>query len=334
MTFLDKLRQNSAKLSNGYVLHNTVSDRRFSLPKELPYTVAALYEFKAIDQPERIKLVLKEFLDKHHVVGTLLLAEEGINGTVAGSDHAINLLYQLLTQQLGFNPSWKTSFAQQQPFLRSKVKLKKEIVTMGQPSAQPQCRVGTYVNPQDWNDLLNDPEVLIIDTRNDYEYDVGTFRGAINPNTETFRAFPDYVHHNLDAKKHKKVAMFCTGGIRCEKASSWMLAEGFEEVYHLKGGILKYLEEVEEQDSLWEGECFVFDERVTVTHGLKLGRYRQCFACRYPLTPEEMTSPHYEHGVSCHRCINTTTKEQKGRFEERQKQMSLAKQRGESHLGG
>lgn len=297
------------------------------------FTIAALYEFKNIDSPLELKLLLKSALDDHNIVGTILVAEEGINGTVAGSQQAIDALYQLLTERLGFNPSWKLSYAEHQPFLRSKVRLKKEIVTMGQASAQPQCQVGTYVAPEDWNALLQDPEVVVIDTRNDYEYDVGTFKGALNPDTETFRAFPQYVKQHLDPEKHKKVAMFCTGGIRCEKASSWMLAEGFEQVYHLKGGILKYLEEVDEEQSMWEGECFVFDERVTVTHGLKLGKYRQCFACRYPLTPEEMQLPSFVHGVSCHRCIANTSLLQKQRFTERQKQMELARARGESHLG-
>ena len=230
------------------------------------------------------------------------------------------------------NIEHKESFCQTNPFIRMKVKLKKEIVTLGVPNANPQSKVGTYVDPADWNQLINDPEVMVIDTRNDYEYEIGTFKGAKNPKTETFREFPEYVKKHLDKNKHKKVAMFCTGGIRCEKASSYMLNEGFEEVYDLKGGILKYLENIQEEHSQWQGECFVFDDRVTVTHQLAKGEALQCHGCRRALYPEDTQSPLYKKGVHCHRCFHTTSPKQKQRFAERQKQITLAKQRNQQHL--
>ena len=214
-----------------------------------------------------------------------------------------------------------------------KVKLKKEIVTMGVTGVDPNTRAGTYVRPRDWNDLVSDPEVFLIDTRNDYECDIGSFSGAVDPRTQNFREFPDFVRANLDPDKHKKVAMFCTGGIRCEKASAFMLNEGFEEVYHLQGGILKYLEEVPQQDSLWEGECFVFDNRVSVDHQLEKGRYDQCFGCRHPITDEEKHSGQYEAGVCCPHCYDRLTEDQATRFRERQKQVKLAALRGEPHVG-
>jgi UPF0176 protein len=213
------------------------------------------------------------------------------------------------------------------------VKLKKEIVTMGIEGIDPKQVVGTYVNAQDWNSLIDDPEVLVIDTRNDYEFQVGTFKNAINPNTQSFREFPQYVKENLDSDKHKKVAMFCTGGIRCEKSTAFLKQQGFDEVYHLKGGILKYLEEMPIESTLWEGECFVFDERVTVNHHLEKGSYDQCNACRLPITEVDKISDKYQQGVSCPHCFDKVTLEQRARFSEREKQMALAKKRGESHLG-
>jgi UPF0176 protein len=219
------------------------------------------------------------------------------------------------------------------PFNRTKVKLKKEIVTMGIEGIDPKQVVGTYVNAQDWNSLIDDPEVLVIDTRNDYEFQVGTFKNAINPNTQSFREFPQYVKENLDSDKHKKVAMFCTGGIRCEKSTAFLKQQGFDEVYHLKGGILKYLEEMPIESTLWEGECFVFDERVTVNHHLEKGSYDQCNACRLPITEVDKISDKYQQGVSCPHCFDKVTLEQRARFSEREKQMALAKKRGESHLG-
>jgi len=214
-----------------------------------------------------------------------------------------------------------------------KVKLKKEIVTLGVQGVSPTKQVGTYVKPEDWNALISDPDIILIDTRNDYEVDIGTFKGAVDPKTTTFREFPEYVSQNLDKTKHKKVAMFCTGGIRCEKASSYMMDQGFEEVYHLQGGILKYLEIVPEAESLWQGECFVFDQRVAVKHNLAVGDYDQCYACRHPLSPQEMQSEQYAPGISCPYCYDKLSAEKRASLSERQKQVALAKQRGESHIG-
>jgi len=214
-----------------------------------------------------------------------------------------------------------------------KVKLKREIVTMGQENIDPNVCVGRYASPQEWNALIDDPDVLVIDTRNEYEVEIGTFAGAVNPQTNSFREFPDWVEQNLDPKKHKKVAMFCTGGIRCEKSTSLLVSKGFEDVWHLKGGILNYLEQTPEEDTRWEGECFVFDSRVAVNHQLEKGSYDQCFACRFPIDDDQKQSPHYLPGVSCPRCVNAHTEQQKGRFAERQRQIGLAKRRGESHIG-
>ena len=266
--------------------------------------------------------------------GTLLLADEGINGTVSGTRNAINELLDYLSADARLEGIvHKESFTAEQPFNRTKVKLKREIVTMGIQGIDPKKIVGTYVKPEDWNALISDPDVILIDTRNDYEYQVGTFKNAVNPNTETFREFPEYVAENLDKNKHKKVAMFCTGGIRCEKSTAYMLEQGFDEVYHLQGGILKYLEEVPSEKTLWEGECFVFDERVTVDHDLQPGSYKQCHACRLPITDQDMLDIKYQAGVSCPACFDKVTPEAKQRFAEREKQMKLAKLRGESHLG-
>jgi UPF0176 protein len=219
------------------------------------------------------------------------------------------------------------------PFYRSKVKLKKEIVTMGIEDIDPNDIVGTYVKAKDWNALISDPDVTLIDTRNNYEVQIGSFKGVIDPHTTTFREFPDYTKENLDPAKHKKVAMFCTGGIRCEKSTAYLKQQGFNDVYHLEGGILKYLEEVPEAESLWQGECFVFDNRVTVNHKLEKGHYDQCHACRMPITEDDKQHEHYVPGVSCHHCHDHTNEEQRARFREREKQIQLAKQRGENHIG-
>lgn len=296
--------------------------------------VCALYRFVTLEDYQEIKAPLLNFMLEQDLRGTLLLAHEGINGTVAGSRDAINALLAFL----GKDPrlakvSYKESFVDEMPFLRTRVKLKKEIVTMGVEGIDPKRVVGTYVQAKDWNALISDPDVLLVDTRNDYEVQVGTFKHALNPNTESFREFPQYVKDNLDPTKNKKVAMFCTGGIRCEKSTAYLKEQGFEEVYHLEGGILKYLEEVPEQESLWEGECFVFDERVTVNHALEKGNYDQCNACRMPITEQDKLSDHYQHGISCPHCFEKSTPEQKARFQEREKQMMLAAQRGEAHIG-
>lgn len=296
--------------------------------------VAALYKFVTLSDYEAMREPLLRECQKADIRGTLLLAEEGINGTVAGPREGIDaVLAWLRSDPRLADLHHKESFDEAQPFYRMKVKLKKEIVTMGVEGIDPNKVVGTYVKPKDWNALIADPEVVLIDTRNDYEVEIGSFDGAIDPRTKTFREFPDYVAEHYDPSVHKKVAMFCTGGIRCEKASAFMKEKGFDEVYHLEGGILKYLEEVPEQDSMWQGECFVFDNRVTVKHDLSAGEYDQCHGCRRPITEEDKQSPTYERGVSCPHCIDELSDDQKTRFREREKQVQLAKQRGEAHVG-
>lgn len=296
--------------------------------------VCALYKFVALPDFADLKPLFQQQLLEHKIRGTLLLAEEGINGTIAGSKSAIEaFLAWLISDQRFSDIDYKLSLHEKAPFHRTKVKLKKEIVTMGVENIDPNDIVGTYVEPDQWNELINDPETLLIDTRNEYEYEIGTFDNAVNPHTETFREFPDYVKDNLDPKKHKKVAMFCTGGIRCEKASAFMKQQGFDEVFHLKGGILKYLENVEPEQSAWSGECFVFDDRVAVNHNLDKGQYDQCHACRHPITEEQKKSAHFIAGVSCPRCYDQLTEDQKSRFAEREKQIQLAKARGASHIG-
>lgn len=296
--------------------------------------VCALYKFVTLEDFAAFKDPLLNFMLEHEVRGTLLLAKEGINGTIAGSRDGIDAVLSYLRQDPRLaDISWKESYTDTAPFLRTRVKLKKEIVTMGVEGIDPKQVVGTYVAPKDWNALISDPDVVLVDARNDYEVQVGTFKNALNPSTESFREFPDYVKQELNPEKHKKVAMFCTGGIRCEKSTAYLKEQGFEEVYHLQGGILKYLEDVPAEESLWEGECFVFDERVTVNHALEKGHYDQCHACRRPITEEEMASPQYQRGVSCPHCFDKTSAEQKQRFAEREKQIQLAKARGESHIG-
>jgi UPF0176 protein len=302
------------------------------------YLTAALYKFVTLENHAALQANIQEACVAYHIKGTILLAAEGINGTIAGLPESIHEVLNFLRTDAAFegkfsNLEHKESYAHEHPFYRMKVKLKKEIVTMGVPSINPNNTVGTYVKPQDWNALISDPDVILLDTRNDYEVHIGTFKGAVNPETTTFREFPDYVAQNLDNAKHKKVAMFCTGGIRCEKASSFMLEQGFEEVYHLQGGILKYLETVPEAESLWQGECFVFDQRVAVKHGLEVGEFDQCYACRMPLSPEELKSPKYTPGISCQHCYDKTSEEKKAALTERQKQVILAKRRGQTHIG-
>ncbi|MGX2953293.1 oxygen-dependent tRNA uridine(34) hydroxylase TrhO [Shewanella sp. JL219SE-S6] len=296
--------------------------------------VCALYKFVSLPDYEALRQPLLEIMEDNGIRGTLLLAAEGINGTVAGSENGINTLMAWLDAQNGLdNIVSKRSFDDEMPFYRTKVKLKKEIVTMGVEGIDPREVVGTYVKPQDWNALISEPDVLLVDTRNDYEVQIGTFKNAVNPETETFREFPEYVKQQLDPAKHKKVAMFCTGGIRCEKSTAYLKQQGFDEVYHLEGGILKYLEEVPEEQSLWQGECFVFDNRVSVDHQLQKGQYDQCNACRMPITEADMQSPAYEQGVSCPHCIDKLDEKQRRRFIERERQMQLAKRRGEAHIG-
>lgn len=299
------------------------------------YVVCALYKFVALNDYQQIQQPLKDLLEANHIRGTLLLASEGINGTVAGKRESIDVLLKWFKQDPRLaDVVYKESFNAEQPFNRTKVKLKKEIVTMGVEGIDPRHVVGTYVKPKEWNALISDPDVVLVDTRNDYEVDIGTFKNAVNPNTETFREFPQYVKDNLDPNKHKKVAMFCTGGIRCEKSTAYMKEQGFEEVYHLEGGILKYLEEVPQEESMWEGDCYVFDGRVAVNHQLEKSDYDVCNACRLPITEQDKASEHFEQGVSCPKCIDKHSDEQKARFREREKQVQLANARGETHVGG
>ena len=296
--------------------------------------VCALYHFVALDNYKDLRQPLLNMMLKNHVKGTLLLASEGINGTIAGSRVGIdNVLNWIRSDERLAEVRDKESYDDVMPFYRTRVKLKKEIVTMGVEGIDPNHIVGTYVKPEDWNALISDPDVTLIDTRNDYEVAIGTFKEAINPETETFRQFPKYIQDNVSPEKHKKVAMFCTGGIRCEKSTAYLKEQGFDEVYHLQGGILKYLETVPEEESLWEGECFVFDNRVSVNHALEKGSYDQCNACRLPITEEDKQHEHYVKGVSCPSCFAKTTPEQRARYTEREKQVTLAKLRGEDHIG-
>lgn len=301
-------------------------------------TVAALYRFVRLEDYAELRLPLLQRMEALGIMGTLLLACEGINGTVAGTQRAIEELLDFLRTATIWGGRLaaldvKISHAVTPPFGRRKVKLKSEIVTMGVTGIDPATSAGTYVRPQDWNSLISDPDVVVVDTRNEYEIKVGTFRGALNPHIATFREFPGYAQRELNPDRHRKIAMFCTGGIRCEKSTAYLKSQGFEEVYHLQGGILKYLEDVPREESLWNGECFVFDERVAVDHGLAPGSYQQCHACRMPLNSEEAQSPLYIPGESCPHCAALTTEEQRERFREREKQVQLAAKRGEDHIG-
>jgi UPF0176 protein len=296
--------------------------------------VAAVYKFVKLPDCSAMREPLLARCDALGITGTLLLAEEGINGTIAGTRSGIDKILEYLRSDPRLaDLEHKESAAQQPPFYRMKVKLKKEIVTMGVPGIDPTEQAGQYVKPENWNALINDPDVLLIDTRNDYEVEVGTFKGALDPRITTFREFPEYVKNNIDPQHKPRVAMFCTGGIRCEKASVYMLQQGYPEVYHLQGGILKYLENVPAEQSLWQGECFVFDQRVAVGQGLAPGHYELCYGCSRPITAEEKASPKYQAGVSCPNCYDTLTPEKRAAAMERQKQVALANQRGEKHIG-
>jgi len=296
--------------------------------------VCALYRFVALDNYKELQTPLLKVMKDNNVKGTLLLASEGINGTVAATRNEIDHLINWLKAQPALeNLTTKESYDSSNPFYRTKVKLKKEIVTMGVEGIDPTQTVGTYVKPKDWNALISDPNVLLVDTRNDYEISIGTFENAVDPKTTNFREFPAYVKENLDPEKHKKVAMFCTGGIRCEKSTAYLKEQGFDEVYHLEGGVLKYLEEVPEEETMWKGECFVFDNRVSVNHQLEKGHYDQCHGCRLPITEDDKKSELYIEGICCPHCHDTITEEQKHRFEQRELQVRLAKERGLEHIG-
>ena len=300
----------------------------------MSYCVTALYHFARLSDYEQLKTPLQNMCEMLGIKGTILLAYEGINGTISGTDDAITQILEYLKADPRLaNLEHKESRAKKMPFYRMKTRLKREIVTMGVDGIDPNNVVGTYVDSKDWNNLISDPDVILIDTRNDYEVEIGTFKGAINPDTQTFREFPQWVESNRDKLNKPKVAMFCTGGIRCEKASSFMKKNGFDDVYHLKGGILKYLETQPESESLWEGDCFVFDQRVAVKHGLEQSDYDQCYACRYPITDKDKESSLYVKGVSCPRCHDKISEDQRNRFAQRQKQIELSQKRGEQHLG-
>ena len=298
------------------------------------YTVAALYHFTPFSDPAALRGPLLALCEAKGVTGTLLLAREGINGTIAGSRAGIDAVLAHIRALPGCADfDWKESAASDQPFGRMKVRLKKEIVTMGEPDVDPRAAVGHYVAPQEWNALISSPDVAVIDTRNGYEFAIGTFEGAVDPETKSFREFPAWWQANKNRFGNKRIAMFCTGGIRCEKSTNYLMSQGISEVYHLKGGILKYLEEVPQEESLWHGECFVFDGRVSVGHGLTEGPHELCHACRRPILPEDKARPEFEKGVSCHHCADETSEADKARFRERQKQIALSKKRGERHLG-
>ncbi|MDY6782061.1 MAG: rhodanese-related sulfurtransferase [Cyanobacteriota bacterium] len=288
--------------------------------------VATFYKFVRLSDFAQKQPPILRYCQDRGVKGTILLAREGINGTLAGSRSAIDAVLGFLRADPRLSDlEAKESSSENQPFERLKVRLKREIVTLGVSGIDPCDRVGTYVDPQQWNKILEDPQVVVVDTRNEYEIAIGTFEHAQNPHTESFRSFPDYARSHLDASQHKKVALFCTGGIRCEKATSYLLSQGFEEVYHLQGGILKYLEEIPPEESLWEGECFVFDERVAVKPGLESGSYDLCRSCGHPISENDKQSPQYEEGISCPHCFETLTEEKRSRQQEKQKQLKLAK---------
>ncbi len=292
------------------------------------YTIAALYHFTRFGDPANLKPALYDLCVKHEVKGTLLLAKEGINGTIAGPRAGIDTVLAHIRSLPGCSDlAWKEATSDDAPFGKMKVRLKKEIVTMGQPDVDPRAKVGHYVDPSEWNDLIQSHDVAVIDTRNDYEVAIGTFEGAIDPETKSFGEFPAWWEANKDRFHNKRIAMFCTGGIRCEKSTNYLLSQGVDDVYHLKGGILQYLEDVPADESTWQGECFVFDNRVSVGHGLEEGPHELCHGCRRPILPEDMKRPEYEAGVSCHHCIDETSDYDKARFRERQKQISLARKR-------
>jgi UPF0176 protein len=297
------------------------------------FLITALYYFTDLPDIEAMQDSIYEKLREQKIKGTILLAKEGINGTIAGDEEDVRSALAYLRNDPRLSQMMhKESWAEEQPFVRLKVRLKKEIVTMGVPGVDPTARVGTYVQPKDWNALISQQDVVLIDTRNTYETKMGSFEGAIDPRTESFQDFPQWVKQTENLKPDTKIAMFCTGGIRCEKASSYMLQEGFKEVYHLQGGILKYIEEIPEPESMWNGECYVFDRRVSVDHNLEPGRFELCMACGFPVEDEDKESPNYIEGIACPACHDQTSDERKERFAERHKQIQLAKARQEEHF--
>ena len=300
------------------------------------FKVAAFYAFVDLSNLEKLQKKFNHFLKKENITGTVLLAHEGVNGTVAGTEAGIDRFKNFLKlNNLYEQQNFKISSCEEDPFTRLKIKLKDEIVSIGNELADPAKIVGEYVRPEDWNNLISKDNVLVLDTRNTYEHSIGTFEKSIQPETTNFREFPSWLEdlESSGVDKNNKVAMFCTGGIRCEKASSLMKAKGFKNIYHLQGGILNYMEKVDEEDSLWHGECFVFDDRVALNHNLEVGSYDMCHVCRMPITQADKVEPEYERGVSCPNCFNQKTPEQKKRYADRQKQVDLAKLRNEKHIG-
>tara|TARA_Y100000991_G_scaffold195411_1_gene164692 strand:- start:1434 stop:2372 length:939 start_codon:yes stop_codon:yes gene_type:complete len=301
------------------------------------YSIAALYKFSSIKDPNLLQLKIRKRFKQLNIYGTILVAHEGINGTISGKENNLNKAIKYIKSINNFNNiDIKYSSSQVNPFVRLKIKLKKEIVTIGDEFINPNEFVGDYVEPKDWNNLIQDKDTILIDTRNNYEYSIGTFKNSINPNTVKFREFPEWVekqNFSDEEKQNKKIAMFCTGGIRCEKASSMMIKDGFKNVKHLQGGILNYFEKINEEESLWEGECFVFDDRVAIKHDLSEGSYDMCHGCRMPITDTDKSSELYIRGVACPSCYNQTSDEQKSRYMSRQKQVDLAKKRNQKHIG-
>lgn len=297
--------------------------------------VVSFYRFLDLNDPQSLRDELQALCDEHGLLGTILVATEGFNGTIAGCEDAIRAVLSWLQDRFDktedLDARWTD--AEEAPFRRMRVHIKKEIVTLGRPDILPHRKTGTHVSPERWNELIEDPNVLVIDTRNHYEFEVGTFPGAIDPGNDSFREFPAFAKTLAESSTKRPLAMFCTGGIRCEKASALMLELGFDEVYHLQGGILNYLEKIPAEQNRWDGECFVFDTRVAVDRDLAEGGYVQCHACRRPLSSQDLESPDYREGVSCPRCVNESDSERRARHEERRKQVLLARERGEAHIG-
>jgi UPF0176 protein len=297
------------------------------------FLIATFYKFTTIEDPATLQVSIEDCCIENNVRGIVLLANEGINSTIAGPRNGVLAVLEFLREDSRFSElTWKESTTQKQPFRKLRVRLKKEIVTMGVEGIDPDRIVGTYVKPEDWNELISDPNVIVVDTRNDYEVEIGTFKDAINPDIASFGALPQWIKDNINIDEEPRVAMFCTGGIRCEKSTALLKEAGVKEVFHLEGGILKYLEQVPEEQSLWDGQCFVFDQRVSVGHGLEVGEYVLCRACRYPICDEDKTSTKFIEGVSCPRCHDHTSNEQKERFAQRQKQIELSRLRGDTHM--